>query len=352
MCTTSSQDPARTNGRAGLQYVDSRNARHGERRRPHGILARSPALCETLVRLERVASTDATVLITGETGTGKELVARAVHQLSRRRARPLVTANLAAIPEALVSSELFGHEPGAFTGAAQRRIGRFELADNATLFLDEVGDLSNDVQVSLLRVLQEGEFARLGSSLTKRADVRVVAATNRALDREVSARRFRADLYYRLSVFPIHLPPLRERTQDIPALVGHFLRDIERRVGRQFSGIERSSVERMRAFSWPGNVRQLENVVEQSAILCDGPLLEVPASLLQEPTPIVPVSSRLDAILETAEQQMIEEALAVAEGRVSGRSGAAERLGVPASTLEAKIRRYGINKHRYRTIHS
>jgi DNA-binding NtrC family response regulator len=313
-----------------------------------GIVSHSPALYEAFERIERVARTNATVLITGETGTGKELVARAIHRRSRRASHPLVAVNVGAIPESLVSSELFGHEHGAFTGAVQRRIGRFEQADRATLFLDEVGELSGDMQVALLRVLQEGEFERLGSSQTRRADIRVIAATHRLLEDEVAQQHFRADLFYRLSVFPIHLPPLRERAEDIPALVSHFLRQAQRKVGRVFTGIEPASLGRLRAYSWPGNIRQLENIIEQSAILCDGPLLEVPAALVDERHPTRAATSRLDTVLKKNEQQMIEEALEAAHGRVSGASGAAERLGLPPSTLESKIRRYNIDKLRYR----
>jgi formate hydrogenlyase transcriptional activator len=312
------------------------------------MVSSSPAMHNALERIERVAPTSATVLITGETGTGKELVARAIHRRSRRASRPLVTVNVGAIPESLVSSELFGHEQGAFTSAVQRRIGRFEQADRATLLLDEIGELSNEMQVALLRVLQEGEFERLGSSQVRRVDIRIIAATNRLLEHDVAQKQFRADLYYRLNVFPIHLPPLRERPEDIPALADHFLRHSQRRLGRHFTAIEPASLERMQAFSWPGNIRQLENIIEQSTILCDKPLLEVPAAILDQRYLTPGATSRLDAVLKDNEQQMIEEALTAAHGRVSGRSGAAERLGLPPSTLESKIRRYNIDKLHYR----
>jgi DNA-binding NtrC family response regulator len=314
---------------------------------PHG-LSSCPALRDACERIERVAPTNAAVLITGETGTGKELAARAVHRFSQRATRPLVAVNVGAIPETLVSSELFGHEHGAFTGATQRRIGRLEQADGGTLFLDEVGELSCDMQVALLRVLQEGEFERLGSSQTRKVDIRLITATHRDLGNEVVDGTFRADLFYRLSVFPIHLPPLRERRADIPGLVQHFLRQTPGRLGRDFTDIEPASLERLQSFSWPGNVRQLENIIEQSAILCDKPMLEVPASLLEERAITKPTTSRLGAVLKESEQHMIENALLETGGRVSGRSGAASRLGLPASTLESKIRRYNINKHRYR----
>jgi transcriptional regulator with GAF, ATPase, and Fis domain len=314
------------------------------------LVSRSPALRDALNRIERVAPIDTTVLLTGETGTGKELVARALHRRSRRAARPLVAVNLAALPEPLVASELFGHEQGAFTGASQRRIGRFELADRATLFLDEVGELSLDMQVALLRVLQEGEFERLGASQTRRVDVRMIAATNRNLEQAVDDGRFRADLYYRLSVFPIYLPPLRERREDIPLLAQFFLRGLAPRLGRQFDGIEPESMDRLLAFSWPGNVRQLQNIVEHSAILCDDVRLRVPVALLKEKGAGARAPSRLDATLDHNEQHMIEQALEETEGRVSGATGAAARLGVPPSTLESKIRRLNIDKLRYRAL--
>jgi transcriptional regulator with GAF, ATPase, and Fis domain len=312
------------------------------------IVCHSPALREALDRLERVAPTDTTVLLTGETGTGKELMARTLHRRSRRSARPLVAVNLAAMPESLVASELFGHEQGAFTGAVQRRIGRFEMADRGTLFLDEVGELSLDMQVALLRIVQEGEFERLGASQSRKVDVRLIAATNQSLDDAVEQGSFRADLFYRLSVFPIHLPPLRERREDIPGLAEFFLRRLPQRIGRRFIGIEPESLDRLLAFSWPGNIRQLQNVVEHSAILCDEPLLRVPPMLLAEKRPGVKATSRLDATLQTDEQRMIEQALVEAQGRVSGPAGAAVRLGVPASTLESKIKRFNIDKLRYR----
>jgi formate hydrogenlyase transcriptional activator len=277
-------------------------------------------------------------------------VARAIHRRSHRAGRPLIAVNVGAIPDSLVSSELFGHEPGAFTGAIQRRIGRFEQADRATLLLDEVGELSKEMQVALLRVLQEGEFERLGSSQTRHVDIRIVAATHRLLDEEVAREHFRADLFYRLNVFPIQLPPLRDRADDVPALAIHFLRHVQGHLSRTFSGIEPASLERLQAFSWPGNIRQLENIIEQSAILCDAAMLHVPADLLDERHPPRPSGSQLGAVLKQNEQQMIEAALTESCGRISGRSGAAERLGLPASTLESKIRRYEIDKLRYRRL--
>jgi formate hydrogenlyase transcriptional activator len=320
---------------------------------PDGIVSQSAGLHDALERIERVAPTQATVLITGETGTGKELVARAIHRRSHRANRPLVAVNVGAVPDSLVASELFGHEPGAFTGAMQRRIGRFEQADRATLLLDEVGELSKEMQVALLRVLQEGEFERLGSSQTRRVDIRVIAATHRVLEDEVARENFRMDLLYRLNVFPIQLPPLRERVEDIPALANHFLRQARQQLGRDFAGIEPTSLDRLRAFSWPGNIRQLGSIIEQSAILCDKAMLDVPAALLDDRRPArLAGSSRLDTVLKENEQQMIERALTAAGGRVSGPSGAAERLGLPPSTLESKIRRFNIDKLRYRLSRS
>ena len=310
----------------------------------------SPALCEALELLDRVAVLDTTVLFTGETGTGKELMARALHRRSRRAHKPLVTINLAVIPEALVASELFGHEQGAFTGAVQRRIGRFEIADRGTLFLDEVGDLPADAQLALLRILQEGEFERLGASQTRKVDVRLVVATNRNLEQAVDDHQFRADLYYRLSVFPICLPPLRERREDIPLLADFFLARLGGRLSRRFTGIEPESLDRLVAFTWPGNIRQLQNIVEHSAILCDDPILRVPPTLLVEKNSARAGGSRLDVALHSNERQLIEQALEEAAGRVSGPTGAAARLGLPASTLESKIKRFQIDKLRYRRV--
>jgi transcriptional regulator with GAF, ATPase, and Fis domain len=312
------------------------------------IVSESAALHDTLDRLRRVAPTDATVLITGETGTGKELLAHAVHGQSRRATRPLVTVNLAAMPETLVAAELFGHEHGAFTGAVQRRIGRFEVADQGTLFLDEVGELTPDVQVLLLRALQEGEFERLGGSQTRRADVRIVAATNCNLETFIAEGRFRADLFYRLAVFPLHLPPLRERRDDIPTLVEHFLARLQKRIGRHFDSIDAESLARLMAFDWPGNIRQLQNVIEHAAILCDAEVLRVPDELIPARGASPDTSSGLPALLHNSERHMIEHALAASHGRVAGAAGAAACLGVPASTLESKIRRFGIDKLQYR----
>lgn len=247
-----------------------------------GIVGHSPVLSEVLQRVRRVAPTDMAVLITGETGTGKELLARAIHRRSRRAARHFVPVNLAAVPETLAAAELFGHERGAFTGADRLRVGRFEAADRGTLFLDEIGELRADLQVMLLRVLQEGELERLGGGTTRRVDVRMIAATNRDLETEAQEGRFREDLFYRLNVFPVHLPPLRERPEDIPVLAEFFLQRVAPRLGRRFRAIERASMRRLQQYRWPGNIRQLQNVIEQSAVLSDGGELEVSDTVLGE----------------------------------------------------------------------
>jgi formate hydrogenlyase transcriptional activator len=314
------------------------------------IIGNSTALSEVLARVGKVAPTDSTVLITGETGTGKELIARAIHKRSSRAARAFVSVNCSAIPQSLIASELFGHEKGAFTGALQRRIGRFEMAEGGTLFLDEVGELPIETQVALLRVLQEREFERVGGDRVLRSDVRVITATNRDLSAAIAAGTFRSDLFYRLNVFPIELPPLRERTDDIPILVEYFINRFAIASGKRLKNISKSTMQLLRSYPWPGNVRELQNVVERSIILCETETFSVDPSWLvldgaEEFSPTQP----LVTTLTMKERTSIEDALAATRGRVSGPSGAAARLGIPASTLESKIRSLKINKHQFRS---
>jgi len=312
------------------------------------IVGASPALRAVLSRVTKVAPTDSTVLITGETGTGKELIARALHKRSARSERPFVSVNCAAIPHSLLASELFGHEKGAFTGALQRRLGRFELAQGGTVFLDEVGELPNDTQITLLRVLQEKEFERVGGHETIRANVRVIAATNRDLEAAIVADNFRKDLFYRLNVFPIAVPSLRERREDIPILVEYFVDRYASKTGKKIRGINRKTLERLTAYSWPGNVRELQNVIERSVILCETENFSVDESWLSPELSRSPQLARpLSQKILSQEKVMIEAVLAKCKGRVSGVSGAAAMLGVPASTLESKIRSLKINKRQF-----
>jgi len=309
-----------------------------------GILAHSAALKRLLETIEQVATTDATVLITGETGTGKELVARAIHRRSPRARGPFIKVNCAAIPDTLLASELFGHERGAFTGAIERRKGRFEQAHGGTLFLDEIGELPQEMQVLLLRVLQEREFERLGGTQTLQVDVRLVAATNRYLNEDVRTGRFRGDLYYRLNVFPVHVPALRERPEDIPPLVAHFAEKYGARFGRRISRIDRGTLDVLQSYSWPGNVRELENVVERAVILSRGGALLLDAATLSNGA--APDNPNQQG--QSEEREAIETALTSSRGKVAGESGAAKKLGLPASTLEFRIKKLGIDKCRYR----
>jgi PAS domain S-box-containing protein len=313
------------------------------------VVGTSPALQTVLARASKAAPTDSTVLILGETGTGKELIARAIHKRSLRSTRAFVSVNCAAIPPSLVTSELFGHEKGAFTGAIQRRLGRFELADGGTLFLDEIGELPMETQIALLRVLQEREFERVGGTERIRADVRVIAATNRDLQGAITAGTFRSDLFYRLNVFPIVLPPLRERKEDVPALISYFVDRYAKRAGRKIRSIRKSALNSLQSYSWPGNIRELQNVIERSLIVCETDEFTIDKSWLSgEP---MPTRSTDQASIETSapgERESIEAALAQTKGKVSGSSGAAAKLGLPASTLESKIRSLKINKYRFK----
>jgi len=318
------------------------------------IVGMSPALQSVLSRVAKVAPTDSTVLITGETGTGKELIARAIHKRSHRSSRAFVTANCAAIPRDLIASELFGHEKGAFTGATQRHLGRFELAGGGTIFLDEVGELPAEIQIALLRVLQEHEFERVGGTRSIHADVRVIAATNRDLQAAIAAGAFRDDLFYRLNVFPIEIPPLRERREDIPLLVEYFIDRFARQAGKRIRGLNKKTLELFQSYPWPGNIRELQNVIERSVIVCETEVFSVDESWLSRRPLAVEAKSALDLTekLAAQEKEMIEAALHECGGRVFGPSGAAARLGMPRSTLESKIRSLKINKNRFRTAAS
>jgi transcriptional regulator with GAF, ATPase, and Fis domain len=313
------------------------------------IIGKNAALRRVLDMVQVVGPTDATVLIKGETGTGKELIAEAIHKCSDRSNGPFVKVNCSAIPAGLLESELFGHERGAFTGAVARGIGRFERAHRGTLFLDEIGDLLLELQPKLLRVIQERQFERLGGASTIHTDVRVICATHRNLVEMVDEREFRADLFYRLSVFPIELPPLRDRPDDVLLLAKYFIDRYATKAGKNIRNIERKTVEWLQAYDWPGNIRELQNVVERAVILCDGETFAIDETWLRpEPRgaswPQVPRA----ATLVNKEREMIETALEESHGRISGPSGAAGKLGMPRTTLESKIRSLRIDKHQFK----
>jgi formate hydrogenlyase transcriptional activator len=315
------------------------------------IVGCSEPLRRVLVQVAKVAPTDSTVLILGETGTGKELVSRAIHKRSHRSERPFIRVNCAAIPQSLVNAELFGHEKGAFTGATQRRLGRFEAADGGTLFLDEVGELPTETQIVLLRVLQEREFERVGGNQTISVNVRLIAATNRDLTAAAAAGTFRRDLFYRLNVFPVVLPPLRDRTDDIPLLVEYLIDRYGKKTGKWFSSIKKTTLEVFQAYDWPGNIRELQNVVERAAILCEGDIFSIDETWLkreipQGSGPAVP----LVMTIADREREIIEAALAKSGGRVAGPKGAAAKLGIPRQTLDSKIASLCIDKRRFQNL--
>ena len=313
------------------------------------IVGTSAPLRQVMALVAKVATTDSTVLITGETGTGKELIARAIHKRSPRATRPFVSVNCGAIPTALVASELFGHEKGAFTGAVQRRLGRFELAEGGTIFLDEAGELPKETQVALLRVLQERTFERVGGTKPISIDVRVIAATNRDLDEAIADGSFRRDLYYRLSVFPVELPPLRERAEDIPLLVEYLTKRYAAKMRKMITSIDHRTKDLLSAYDWPGNIRELQNVIQRAVILCDDTLTVDDAWLENRRGRAVAGAQSLGRPGANQETEMIENALAGSRGRVAGPDGAAAKLGIPRSTLESRIRSLRIDKNRFRT---
>ena len=314
------------------------------------IVGSSDVIRKILTQVTKVAPSDSTVLVLGETGTGKELIARAIHKRSKRSSRAFITVNCAAIPASLIASELFGHEKGAFTGAIQRRLGRFELADGGTIFLDEIGDLPAETQIALLRVLQEGEIERVGGSQSISVNVRVLAATNRDLKAAMAAGTFRQDLFYRLNVFPIQVPPLRERMDDIPLLITYLVERYAKKAGKKIRNIQEKTLELFQAYDWPGNIRELQNVIQRAIVLCESETFSVDETWLKREKhrlsgSVVP----LGATLAEHEKDIIEAALADCGGQVAGPTGAAAKLGLPRQTLESKIMALGINKHRFKT---
>jgi formate hydrogenlyase transcriptional activator len=320
------------------QYLESQDSAQGERNEFEGIVGSSRALRGVLDQIRIVAPTDSTVLIEGETGTGKELIANAIHLHSNRRSRPFIKLNCAAIPLGLLESELFGHEKGAFTGAVMQKLGRFEAANGGTLFLDEIGDIPLELQAKLLRVLQEQEFERLGSTFTRRVDVRIVAATNQDLAMRVSEKQFRMDLYYRLNVFPVALPPLRLRPNDIPTLVAHFVHRYAARMSKQVSRISKDAMDALQRYPWPGNIRELQNLIERAVILTKSDVLQIPPLPSRLPIRTEPVT------LAEAERDHILHALEESKWVVGGQTGAAARLGVKRTTLLDKMRKRGLSR--------
>lgn len=320
-----------------LNAYDQSPRRDGSSNEFEGIVGSSEALCEMLDQVEMVASTDATVLIEGETGTGKELIANAIHMRSHRRDRPFIKLNCAAIPHELLESELFGHEKGAFTGAVGQRVGRFEAANGGALFLDEIGDMPLHLQAKLLRVLQEQEFERLGSTYTRRVDVRIIAATNQNLLELVSDKQFRRDLYYRVNVFPISVPALRQRLGDIPLLVAHFVQRFGQRMSKQITKISKDAMDALIRYSWPGNIRELQNLIERAVIVTKGDVLQLPS--------LPSMRARSEALtLEEAERDHILKALEESNWVVGGRFGAAARLGIARTTLIGKMQKCGLSR--------
>jgi formate hydrogenlyase transcriptional activator len=313
------------------------------------IVGSSEAICRANAQVMRVAPSDATVLITGESGTGKELIARAVHRRSNRSRWPFISMNCAATPPSLIAADLFGHEKGAFTGANQRRAGRFEVANRGTLFLDEIGDMPSETQVSLLRVLQEREFERVGGNRSIPVDVRVIAATNRDLSEAVGSGEFRRDLFYRLNVFPIHVPPLRERREDILLLAKYFIERYAANAGKRIRSVHKRTAQLLEAYHWPGNIRELQNLIQRAVILCGTDVFSVEEAWFRS-TP----QSRDETLPPHSieEKERIEAALEESRGRISGPRGAARRLGIPRTTLEARIKRLTINKYKHRVAHS
>jgi transcriptional regulator with GAF, ATPase, and Fis domain len=312
------------------------------------IVGTSAVLQTVVSSIVRVAPTDSTVLITGETGTGKELIARAIHKRSQRSGQAFISVNCASIPSSLIASELFGHEKGAFTGAVQRREGRFELAHSGTIFLDEIGELPAETQIALLRVLQERQFERVGGNQVLHTDVRVIAATNRDLTAAIASGTFRADLFYRLNVFPIELPPLRERKEDIPILVEYFVKRYADKAGKQIRKIDKNTLELCQAYPWPGNIRELQNIVERSMILTSGDTFWIENAWLTIQQPArQELPGPLPDTLQSHEREIIETALAESKGKVAGPEGAAAKLGIPPSTLESKIKQLKIKKRKF-----